>query len=72
MLKKYKKFFINFKITFFSLNCYFVDLFVRVSNETAYKMYTNFGYVVYRRILKYYCDSEDAFGKLKKIVLKIF
>lgn len=50
-----------------------MDLFVRVSNETAYKMYSSFGYVVYRRIIDYYCDAEDAFGKyISYINLKQF
>lgn len=50
---------------FYSKQCYFVDLFVRVSNSVATKMYTNLGYVVYRRILDYYsgAQDEDAFGK---------
>lgn len=42
---------------------YFVDLFVRVSNKAAIRMYEGLGYTVYRRILGYYCDpDEDAFG----------
>lgn len=49
----------------YRLKCYFVDLFVRVSNTTAFKIYSNFGYVVYRRILDYYSgdDGEDAYGR---------
>ncbi|KAI1722396.1 acetyltransferase (GNAT) family domain-containing protein [Ditylenchus destructor] len=52
-----------------SKNCYFVDLFVRVSNETACKMYTNLGYIVYRRILEYYSgdQDEDAFDMRKAL-----
>lgn len=50
----------------FSNKCYFVDLFVRVSNKTAFQMYSNLGYIVYRRIIDYYlsenADDEDAFG----------
>lgn len=44
--------------------CFFVDLFVRVSNQVAVDMYTRLGYVVYRRVLEYYSgdDDEDAFG----------
>lgn len=44
---------------------YFVDLFVRVSNSLAIRMYEKFGYSVYRRVLGYYSsaeDGEDAFG----------
>ncbi|KAI9594858.1 acyl-CoA N-acyltransferase [Syncephalis fuscata] len=50
---------------------YFVDLFVRVSNTAAIKMYEKFGYIVYRRVLKYYSgiDSpdEDAFDMRKSL-----
>ncbi|XP_053690814.1 N-alpha-acetyltransferase 20-like [Sabethes cyaneus] len=44
--------------------CYFVDLFVRVSNEVAIGMYTKLGYIVYRTVLKYYAD-EDAYDMRK-------
>ena len=44
---------------------YFVDLFVRSSNQLAINMYRSFGYVVYRRVLNYYSSSngpgEDGF-----------
>eukprot|EP00124_Ichthyophonus_hoferi_P004996 Ihof_evm4s634 gene=Ihof_evmTU4s634 len=42
---------------------YFVDLFVRVSNDVAVRMYTKLGYVIYRRIINYYSGvpTEDAF-----------
>ena len=46
---------------------YYVDLFVRVSNSLAIKMYEKFGYTVYRRVLGYYSrdeDGEDAFGTM--------
>jgi hypothetical protein len=53
--------------------CFFVDLFVRVSNEVAVNMYKRLGYVVYRRVLDYYSGDpdEDAFGKnsLKLVVI---
>ena len=39
--------------------CYFVDLFVRVSNTVAVLMYKNLGYVVYRRIPNYYSGTPD-------------
>ncbi|PRW45665.1 N-alpha-acetyltransferase 20 [Chlorella sorokiniana] len=44
---------------------YFVDLFVRVSNAVAINMYTKFGYTVYRRVLGYYSNDEDAFDMRK-------
>lgn len=50
-------------------NTYFVDLFVRSSNNVAISMYTKFGYTVYRRVLGYYTgpDSEDAFDMRKAL-----
>jgi N-terminal acetyltransferase B complex catalytic subunit len=46
---------------------YFVDLFVRASNNMAIEMYRKLGYNIYRTINKYYSSSldesgEDAFG----------
>ncbi len=43
--------------------CYFVDLFVRVSNTVAVAMYERLGYVVHRKIPKYYTGppDEDAY-----------
>ena len=38
---------------------YFVDLFVRKSNNTAQIMYEKLGYIVYRRVLKYYQGSKE-------------
>lgn len=35
-------------------DCYFVDLYVRMSNELATKMYESMGYTVYRRVVEYY------------------
>lgn len=46
-------------------NGFFVDLFVRVSNAVAINMYTKFGYTVYRRVLSYYSNEEDAFDMRK-------
>ena len=45
--------------------CFFVDLFVRVSNEVATTMYTRLGYTVYRKVLEYYSGDpdEDAYGE---------
>ncbi|VDK83882.1 unnamed protein product [Dibothriocephalus latus] len=45
--------------------CYFLDLFVRASNELGHNVYKKMGYVIYRRVLNYYSgkdDDEDAFG----------
>lgn len=48
---------------------YFVDLFVRVSNEIAIGMYEKLGYSVYRRVVEYYSGGgegdvdEDAYGE---------
>lgn len=43
---------------------YFVDLFVRKSNDVAIDMYKRLGYVVYRTVLGYYSGDipEDAYG----------
>nr|XP_050846234.1 N-alpha-acetyltransferase 20 isoform X1 [Vespula vulgaris]XP_050846235.1 N-alpha-acetyltransferase 20 isoform X1 [Vespula vulgaris]XP_050846236.1 N-alpha-acetyltransferase 20 isoform X1 [Vespula vulgaris] len=38
---------------------YFVDLFVRVSNKVAIKMYQQLGYIVYRVVLEYYNGDPD-------------
>lgn len=53
---------------------YFVDLYVRPSNEVAVGMYERMGYSVYRRVKEYYgalsiagggneTKAEDAFGE---------
>jgi N-terminal acetyltransferase B complex catalytic subunit len=49
---------------------YFVDLYVRCTNDVAIGMYEELGYSVYRRVREYYDslggdrgrDEEDAFG----------
>ena len=50
---------------------WFVDLYVRCTNQVAIKMYEGLGYSVYRRVREYYGslglgragkDEEDAFG----------
>lgn len=41
--------------------CFFVDLFVRVSNKIAINMYHHLGYIVYRTVLEYYSGDEDAY-----------
>lgn len=48
---------------------FFVDLFVRVSNQVAVNMYKQLGYSVYRTVIEYYSASngepdEDAYGKI--------
>eukprot|EP00057_Strongylocentrotus_purpuratus_P011972 XP_011666446.1 PREDICTED: N-alpha-acetyltransferase 20 [Strongylocentrotus purpuratus] len=50
-------------------DCYFVDLFVRVSNEIATSMYTRLGYTVYRKVLEYYSGDpdEDAYDMRKAL-----
>ncbi len=48
-------------------NAFFVDLFVRVSNNLALLMYTALGYVVYRQVLDYYSGEEDAFDMRKAL-----
>eukprot|EP00041_Stephanoeca_diplocostata_P007960 m.113996 g.113996 ORF g.113996 m.113996 type:complete len:177 (-) comp17113_c0_seq1:162-692(-) len=53
-------------------NGYFVDLFVRRSNDVAVGMYEKMGYVVYRTVLGYYSsgadeDGEDAFDMRKAL-----
>ncbi|KAI6213437.1 hypothetical protein M3Y94_00150200 [Aphelenchoides besseyi] len=49
--------------------CYYVDLFVRVSNKVAVKMYETLGYVIYRRIIDYYSgeNGEDAYDMRKAL-----
>jgi len=49
--------------------CWFVDLFVRVSNVRAIDMYARLGYSVYRRIKDYYSgeSAEDAFDMRKAL-----
>lgn len=62
MLKKNDKF---YDIFHFRKKCFFVDLFVRVSNDIAVNMYKNLGYVIYRTVLEYYSGDpdEDGYGK---------
>lgn len=49
--------------------CYFVDLFVRVSNTVAISMYKALGYIVYRTVLEYYSGDpdEDAYDMRKAL-----
>jgi len=39
--------------------CYFVDLFVRVSNKNAISFYEKLGYTIYRTVLEYYSGDTD-------------
>ncbi|XP_071484053.1 N-alpha-acetyltransferase 20-like [Diadema antillarum] len=50
-------------------DCFFVDLFVRVSNEIATSMYKRLGYTVYRKVLEYYSGDpdEDAYDMRKAL-----
>eukprot|EP00924_Labyrinthula_sp_SR-Ha-C_P004852 snap_masked-scaffold_1-processed-gene-14.14-mRNA-1 protein AED:0.02 eAED:0.02 QI:0/-1/0/1/-1/1/1/0/176 len=50
-------------------NSYFVDLFVRSSNQLAIGFYEKLGYVIYRRVLEYYSgiDAEDALDMRKSL-----
>ena len=57
-------------------DAWFVDLFVRKSNEAAQKLYRGMGYSVYRRVLGYYSDDptdasndegEDAYDMRKPL-----
>jgi len=50
-----------------SLDCYFVDLFVRISNTVAIEMYQKFDYVIYRTITGYYSGEEDAYEMRKAL-----
>ena len=55
------------RVTEDTMNGYFVDLFVRVSNSLAITMYEKFGYSVYRGVLGYYSGEEDAFDMRKAL-----
>jgi len=37
---------------------YFVDLYVRISNDVAVTMYRKLGYIIYRQIIGYYSGKE--------------
>lgn len=45
---------------------YFVDLFVRESNQAAIQMYKRMGYSVFRRVLEYYSDPEEHALDMRK------
>jgi N-terminal acetyltransferase B complex catalytic subunit len=46
-------------------NAWFVDLFVRTTNEIAKELYRKMGYSVYRVVKDYYNDGEDALDMRK-------
>lgn len=48
---------------------FFVDLFVRVSNNVAVEMYKKLGYTIYRTVLQYYSGDpdEDAYDMRKAL-----
>jgi len=48
-------------------DAYFVDLFVRISNNVAIDMYKKFGYSIYRQVLGYYSGTEDAYDMRKPL-----
>ena len=52
-------------LIYFRKDAFFVDLFVRMSNNVAVDMYKQLGYVIYRRVLEYYSGDpdEDAYGE---------
>ena len=54
-------------------NCYFVDLFVRVSNKIAISFYNKLGYTVYRTVLQYYSgeQDEDAYDMRKALTMDV-
>ena len=43
-----------------------------LSNVTCFSIVLQFGYSVYRRVLEYYSDGEDALGESVSIVLYPF
>ena len=46
---------------------FFVDLFVRKSNQLAIDMYSKMGYSVYRQVIGYYSGEEDAYDMRKPL-----
>ncbi|KAJ3705228.1 hypothetical protein LUZ61_008933 [Rhynchospora tenuis] len=49
---------------------YFVDLFVRASTTPAIKMYEKLGYIIYRRVLRYYSGEEDGLALSRDVEKK--
>ena len=48
-------------------SCYFMDLFVRVSNAVAISFYMKLGYIMYRTVGQYYAGVEDAHDMRKAL-----
>jgi N-terminal acetyltransferase B complex catalytic subunit len=48
-------------------DAWFVDLFVRAENKVAQELYRKMGYSVYRRVVGYYSDEEDALDMRKPL-----
>ncbi|CRH03051.1 N-acetyltransferase, putative [Plasmodium relictum] len=49
---------------------YFVDLFVRISNDPAINMYKKLGYIINEEITNYYCGNESALDMRKYLNLE--
>ena len=47
--------------------CYFADLYVRVTNSIAIEMYKLRGYLIYRTVRGYYSGTEDAYDMRKPL-----
>ena len=60
-------------LIYFRKDAFFVDLFVRMSNNVAVDMYKQLGYVIYRRVLEYYSGDpdEDAYGEKLVIIIAL-
>jgi N-terminal acetyltransferase B complex catalytic subunit len=48
-------------------NGYFVDLYVRKSNDVAIGMYRKLGYSIYREVIGYYSGEENAYDMRKAL-----
>ncbi|CDW56520.1 n acetyltransferase [Trichuris trichiura] len=61
------------EVVFNRYECYYVDLFVRISNTTAVETYKSLGYVVYRRVIDYYSgeNDEDAYDMRKPLLADV-
>ena len=46
---------------------FFVDLFVRKSNQLAQDMYSKMGYSIYREVIGYYSGEENAYDMRKAL-----
>mmetsp|Transcript_10610 Transcript_10610/g.12182 ORF Transcript_10610/g.12182 Transcript_10610/m.12182 type:complete len:173 (-) Transcript_10610:907-1425(-) len=46
---------------------YFVDLYVRESNKLAINFYKKLGYSIYRQVIGYYNNNEDAYDMRKSL-----